>query len=123
MVSAAASMASVLVAFPIYLLVSGAVLRDERTHPQKRNSPERKWLTYMALVIAACVFIGDLIAALTYLLPGEITSRFLAKASVVLVISGGVFSCYFVGSNDPKKPRLTAGWAEVHGWPASVAYL
>ena len=45
----------------------------------------------MALVIAACIFIGELIAALTYFLRGEITSRFLAKAFVVLVISGGVF--------------------------------
>jgi len=97
MYSAAASMASVLVAFPIYLLVSRAVLRDEAVHPEKLSSPVRKWLTYMALVIAACVFIGDLIAALTYFLRGEITSRFLAKALVVLVISGGVFFYYFGG--------------------------
>ncbi len=95
--SAASSIACVLVAFPIYLLVSRVVLRDERAHPEKLNSPVRKWLTYMALVIAACVFIGDLIAALTYFLRGEITSRFLAKAFVVLVISGGVFFYYFVG--------------------------
>ncbi len=97
MISAAASMASVLVAFPIYLLVSRTVLRDEGGHPEKRNSPVRKWLTYMALVIAACVFVGDLIAALTHFLRGEITSRFLAKAFAVLVISGGVFSYYFGG--------------------------
>jgi len=97
MVSAAASMASMLVAFPIYLLVTRSVLREERRHPEKRSSPVRKWLTYMALVIAACVFIGDLIAALTFFLRGEITSRFLAKAFVVLVISGGVFFYYFGG--------------------------
>jgi hypothetical protein len=97
MYSAAASMASIFVAFPIYLLVSRSVLSEEREHPEKLNSPVRKWLTYMALVIAACVFIGDLIAALNYLLRGEITSRFLAKAFVVLVISGGVFFYYFGG--------------------------
>src|SRR5262249_18604166 len=57
----------------------------------------RKWLTYMALVIAACVFIGDLIAALTYFLRGEMTSRFLAKTFVVLAISGGVFFYYYGG--------------------------
>jgi hypothetical protein len=95
--SAAESIACVLVAFPIYLLVSRAVLRGESRHPEKLNSPVRKWLTYMALVVAACVFIGDIIAALTYLLRGEITSRFLAKALVVLVLSGGVFFYYFGG--------------------------
>jgi Domain of unknown function (DUF5671) len=97
MYSAAASMASIFVAFPIYLLVSRSVLREERVHPEKLNSPVRKWLTYMALVVAACVFIGDLIAALSYFLRGEITSRFLAKAFVVLLISGGVFFYYFGG--------------------------
>jgi hypothetical protein len=59
--SVASSIASVLVAFPIYLLVSRVVLRDERAHPEKLSSPVRKWLTYMALVIAAGIFIGDLI--------------------------------------------------------------
>src|ERR1700751_2668532 len=89
--SIAASLSSVLVAFPIFLLVSRSVVRDVRTHPEKLDSPVRKWLTYMALVIAAGVFIGDLITALTYLLRGELTSRFLAKAIVVLMLSGGVF--------------------------------
>lgn len=97
MYNAAESMASVLVAFPIFLLVSRSVLHDEALHPEKLRSPVRKWLTYMALVIAACIFIGDLITALTYFLRGEITSRFLAKAFVVLVISGGVFYYYFGG--------------------------
>src|SRR5258708_20623727 len=51
--SATSPFASVLVAFPIYLLVSRAVLHDEHAHPEKLDSPVRKWLTYMALVIAA----------------------------------------------------------------------
>jgi Domain of unknown function (DUF5671) len=105
----AAAMASILVAFPIYLLVSRAILRDGRNHPEKLNSPVRKWLTYMALVIAAGVFIGDLIAALTYLLRGEITSRFMAKAAVVLVISGGVFFYYFFGLRKPEESDAPMG--------------
>jgi Domain of unknown function (DUF5671) len=93
----ASELASILVTFPIYLLVSRTIVREERSHPEKLDSPVRKWLTYMALVIAAGVFMGDLITALTTVLRGEITSRFLAKAFVVLVISGGVFFYYFVG--------------------------
>ena len=95
--SIASALASILVAFPIYLLVSRTLVREERNHPEKLDSPVRKWLTYMALVVAAGVFMGDLITALTTLLRGEITSRFLAKAFVVLVISGGVFFYYFAG--------------------------
>jgi hypothetical protein len=96
-------MASVFVAFPVYLLVTRAVLREEQLHPEKLESSVRKWLTYMALVIAACVFIGDLIAALTYFLRGEMTSRFLAKAFVVLAISGGVFFYYYGGLRRSEK--------------------
>jgi hypothetical protein len=93
----ASALACILIAFPIYLLLSQAVNRDVRQHAEKVNSPVRKWLTYLALVIAASVFIGDLITALTYLLRGEITSRFLAKVLVVLLVSGGVFFYYFEG--------------------------
>jgi hypothetical protein len=98
----ATAMASILVAFPIYFLVTRTIIRDVRSHPEKLNSSVRKWLTYMALVIAAGVFIGDLVAALTYLLRGEITSRFLAKAFAVLVISGGVFFYYYFGQRKPE---------------------
>lgn len=93
----ASALACILVAFPIYLLLSQAVTRDVRQHAEKVHSPVRKWLTYLALTIAASVLIGDLITALTYLLRGEITSRFLAKVLVVLLISGGVFFYYFEG--------------------------
>lgn len=91
------SLAALIVAFPIYLLISRTVLKETSVHPEKLDSPIRKWLTYMALVIAASVFMGDLITALAFLLRGELTSRFLAKAFVVLLLSGGVFFYYFGG--------------------------
>lgn len=116
----AAAMASMLVAFPIFLLVSRAVVRDARSNPEKLNSPVRKWLTYLALVIAAGVLIGDLIAALTYLLRGEITSRFLAKSCVVLVLSGGVFFYYFFGLRKPEEPEVRSRFGR-DAWMAAVS--
>jgi len=91
------SLAAILVAFPLFLLVSRAVATEAAGQPEKLDSAVRKWLTYLALVIAACVMMGDLIAALSYLLRGELTSRFVAKALVVLSLSGGVFTYYFAG--------------------------
>ena len=90
-------LAAIIVAFPLFLLLSRIVLREAAAHPEKLDSSIRKWLTYMALVIAAATFIGDLIGVITYLLQGELTSRFAAKAFVVLVLSGGVFFYYFGG--------------------------
>lgn len=100
------SLAAVIVAFPIYLFVSRVVLREVVADPDKLESGIRKWLTYMALVVAASVFMGDLITALAYLLRGELTSRFLARSVVVLALSSGVFWYYFGGL---RKTETTEG--------------
>jgi hypothetical protein len=109
MYGATSSLAAIIVAFPIYLLLSRAVVRDVRNHPEKLNSPVRKWLTYFALVVAACVFVGDLITALTYLLRGEITIRFLSKASIVFLLSGGVFFYYFGALKESEATGIKRG--------------
>ena len=109
------SLAAIIVAFPLFLLISRAILAESAAHPEKLQSPIRKWLTYLALVAAVCVFMGDLITALAFLLRGEITSRFLLKAVVVLLLSGGVFSYYFISLRKPafdqRLDRLMAGLA------------
>jgi hypothetical protein len=91
------SLACMIVAFPLYLLTMRAILREVGLHSEKLESPVRKWLTYIALLVAAGVVVGDLISFLTYFLRGELTARFVLKVSVVLLISGGVF-WYYLGS-------------------------
>lgn len=98
------ALASVIVAFPIYLLVMRYIVREVESHPEKLESPVRKWLSYLALLIAAGVVLGDLITFLTYFLRGELTGRFVAKVIVVLVVSGGIFWYYF-GSLQKHWPR------------------
>jgi Domain of unknown function (DUF5671) len=102
------SLAAILVAYPLFLLVSRALAKEAAADPDRLESGVRKWLTYMALVIAAGVFMGDLINALAYLLRGELTSRFVAKTFVVLALSGGIFFHYFGGlrrTDDPARIR------------------
>jgi hypothetical protein len=91
------SLACMIVAFPLYLLTMRYILREVGVHPEKLESPVRKWLTYIALLIAAGVVVGDLISFLTHFLRGELTARFVAKTSVALLIAGGVF-WYYLGS-------------------------
>jgi Domain of unknown function (DUF5671) len=91
------SVAALLIAFPIYLLTSGMVARESAADPGRLESPIRKWLTYIALLFAALVCVSDLICALAFLIRGEITGRFVAKALVVLVIAGGVLFHYYSG--------------------------
>lgn len=100
----AGSLAAVIVAFPIYLLVMAYILRRIEAHADKLDSPVQKWLTYLALLVAASVVLGDLIAFLTHLLQGGLTARFLAKDAVVLVIAGGVFWYYLGAVQRKAKP-------------------
>jgi len=104
----ASSLASIIVAFPIYLLVTRLILGGVRKHPEKLQSGVRKWLTYIALLIAAGVIIGDLVTVLTYFLRGELTSRFVLKALTAIVISGGVFWYYLASLRQPASGAASA---------------
>ncbi|MBI4876114.1 MAG: hypothetical protein HY822_15865 [Acidobacteria bacterium] len=90
----ALSLASVLVAFPVFLLVMRVVWRELLGQPVQADSALRRWLTYLALLVAAGAMIGDLVAFVEHLLRGEITARFAAKVVAVLVLAGGVFWFY-----------------------------
>ena len=92
--SSAYEMAALLVAFPIYLLTTRAIVRYLRADPEAAESPVRKWLTYAALLIASSVVIGDLITFVEFLLRGELSVRFITKVLVVLLLAGGVFGYY-----------------------------
>jgi len=118
----ASELAAIFVSFPIFLLISRSAVRDTREHPDKLNSPVRKWLTYLALVLTASIFIGDLITILTFLLKGELTSHFVAKSVVVLILSGGVFFYYFGGmkKSDDSEPHET--WNRER-WMAALSTL
>ncbi len=91
------SLSCIIVAFPVYLLVMRIIVRELEVHPEKLESGVRKWLTYIALLIAAGVGVSDVITFLTYFLRGELTARLVAKDAVVFVIAGGVF-WYYMGS-------------------------
>lgn len=88
--------ASLLIAFPVFLLCSRIVARSLARDPDKRSSGVRRWLTYLTLFLAALVLIGDLVVLVSGLLSGELTSRFVLRALVVFVIAGLVFGHYLL---------------------------
>ena len=90
-------MASIAVAFPIFMLVTRTILREARDHSERLESGVRKWLTYIALLLTAGAIICDLIWFLDYFLTGELTSRFVSKAFTVIVICAAIF-IYYLGS-------------------------
>jgi len=88
------SVASLVIAFPIFLWLSLLIGRSIKRDPSKRASKVRKWLTYMTLFVAAGVIIGDLTTLVYSFLGGDLSARFALKVVTVAVIAGGIFGYY-----------------------------
>lgn len=86
------SIATLLVATPVFVWMTLHVRRQILEDAGRRRSPARKWLTYMALFIAALVFFGDAVFVINSFLNGEATLRFLLKALTVACVSGTIFA-------------------------------
>ena len=87
-------MAWIIVAFPAFLWATRTILDDQTRNPDKAESGARRWLTNLALLIAALVFLGDLVSFLAAFLQGELTLRFVLKSALVFVLAASVFLYY-----------------------------
>lgn len=94
------NLAWVLVAFPVFLLVMRIVWRDLANQPAQADSAVRRWLTYLALLLASATLIGDVAALVEHVLRGELSAPFAAKVLVVFILAGGVFR-FFLESVQP----------------------
>jgi len=88
------SIASLVVAVPVFLFVSSQTGRAIKRDPAKRGSKVRRWLAYLTLAIASGILIGDFITLVFNALGGELTMRFVLKVATVAAIAGGVFLYY-----------------------------
>jgi hypothetical protein len=88
------AIASLIVAFPIYLLLSMYVSRDIKKFLYKRDIFVRKIFIYTTLFVTALTLLGSLITTIYYYLGGELTIRFGLKALAVFVIAGAVCGYY-----------------------------
>ena len=89
------NIATLIVAFPLFLYTFRIVNRSIARDPTKRASRPRKWLTYLTLFIAVVSLAADMITLVYNVLGGELTLRFFLKVLTVAVIAGGTFG-YFL---------------------------
>jgi hypothetical protein len=91
------NVASLVVAFPVFLYVGSLVARSIRRDPTKRASKIRRNLTYVTLFVASCMLLGDVTTLVYNLLGGELTVRFVLKALTIGLIAGAAFVYYLTG--------------------------
>lgn len=112
------AIAALVVALPLYYLAVRYWFKRFNDDEARTESKLTKWLTYLVLLIASVTVVVDLIVVLFQFLQGEITSRFILKAIVVLVITGMIFGFYFLErkkiqyqSQIPRKVFQSFGYA------------
>lgn len=88
------SIASVVIAFPVYVFIANLLGREMSRSPVKRLSAVRRWLTYLTLFVAGTVLIADMITLVNGVLAGELTLRFVLKVIVAALIAGSIFGYY-----------------------------
>jgi hypothetical protein len=98
-------LATIIVAYPCFVLVGRLIARENARRPDALESGVRAWITYLALVIAAIVVLMDAIWFLNALLRGELTMKFVLDSLVLLVLGGGVFAYYLNGLRPPAAER------------------
>ena len=91
--------AMVVVFFPTYIILTRFVNKMRRQSASNNYLGLTKWLIYLSLLVGGGVLLGDLVAVIMTFLNGEITARFILKATVVLVVIGLAFYYYI---NDAK---------------------
>ncbi len=105
----ATAIASVIVAFPLYLFLTRWLGRLVAADPERRQSLVRRWLTYLTLVVGAGIILGDLIALLANVLTGDPTLRFALKAVSILAITGCIFGYYLWDMRQTESSTATSG--------------
>ncbi len=88
------AIAAIIVGAPLFLLLTAVLERTVHRGPDTQAHPAGTWLTYLTLFLAAAIAVGDLITLLYFFLDGALTTRFVLKVAVLLVIAGLVLSYY-----------------------------
>lgn len=103
------SVASLIVAFPVFAFMSRFVGREMARDPGKRRSKIRRWLIYLTLFNASCVLLADVTTLVYNALGGELTIRFVLKAATVGLIAGAVFGYYLQDLRADEPGRRPSG--------------
>ena len=90
------AIASLVIAFPLYFVAIRIWFQKFSEDEGRVESRLTKWLTYLVLLVASVIIVGDFITVLYKLFQGEVTARFFLKALTILVVAGMIFGFYYL---------------------------
>jgi hypothetical protein len=113
------AVSSLIIVFPIFILVSWFLNKIYTKEAVVRESKVRKWLIYITLFIAALVIIGDLVYTINVFLNGEITIRFVLKALSIILVAAAILGYYL----DDVRRNTPSTKAKYYAWGSCVAVV
>ncbi|MBP6883874.1 MAG: hypothetical protein KBC06_01430 [Candidatus Pacebacteria bacterium] len=81
------ALATLVIFFPVFLIVSYFWNKFTKGMMGNFDQLVKKWMIYIILFLASIVLIVDLVTLVKYFLSGEITTRFILKVLVTLVVA------------------------------------
>ncbi|MEK7531197.1 MAG: DUF5671 domain-containing protein [Patescibacteria group bacterium] len=85
------AIATLIVAFPLFLILMRLIRKDIIAHAEKSDLWVRRWALYLTVFIAGCTVAGDLVTLIYYFLDGEVTMRFALKVVMIFLVVGAGF--------------------------------
>lgn len=85
------AIASLVVLFPVFLILMNLIRRDIALMPEKKDIWVRRWALTLTLFVAGATIVIDLVTLLNTYLGGDLTTRFGLKVAVVLLVAVVVF--------------------------------
>ena len=109
------AIASLIIVFPVFILVSWYLNKIYAREAVVRESKVRKWLLYFTLFVTSITIIVDLITVINTFLEGDLTTRFILKALSVLLVAGVVLGYYLddVRRETPTKLAKYFAWGTI----------
>ncbi len=104
-------MASLIILFPLFLLLMHLIRADIRRIPEKRDLWVRRWAVMFTIFVAGATVAVELTRLVNNFLGGELTIPFLLKTAIILLIAiGGLlhFIADIRGYWDTHAPQLRA---------------
>ncbi|MFA4818825.1 MAG: DUF5671 domain-containing protein [Patescibacteria group bacterium] len=123
------ALASLIVAAPVYYLVTWKINHDLARGIIQGRSNVRKILTFLVLFFASATVIGDIITLVYRFVSGEVNTRFILKVVVVLLIGGWISWYYWITLRQDERAEHEPGyqvpliWRRGHSLALAIVVL
>ena len=81
------ALATLIIIFPVFLIISYFWCRQSEKGIGAVDDIIRRWVLYLILFLSSIVIIVDLVTLVKYFVAGEITTRFILKVAIALIVA------------------------------------